>query len=187
VWHSAVQVFCGNLPTEPKASRLFDILWSGLSRQRSSSMRFAARLPLRRRVFHPPRMFASSSPRLGRNGLMVPKASDAGILARSPFLPRRPDKCAKLRHNHNQPQHQVPNLPPRHHHLPGPFDPKALLPSLDPTAGTTIFPSPGTWSTAGRNKLRVLLKSHARLAVRMHQKRPRNAYGAFSLSHALRH
>ena len=128
-------------------------------------MRFGARPPLRRCVFHPPRMFASSSPRPGRNGLMAPKASDAGTLARSPYLPRPPSKCAKLRHNHNQTRCPVQSLP-RHHLVPRPCNQKAVFRKLDPTAGTTIFPSPGTWSTAGRNKLRVLLTSHARLAVR---------------------
>ena len=118
-------------------------------------MRFAARSPLRPRVFRPPLMFASSSRRLGRNGLMVPTASDAGTLARSPYLPRPPSKCAKLRHNHNQTRCPVQSLP-RHHLVPRPCNQKAVFRKLDPTAGTTIFPSPGTWSTAGRNRLRIL-------------------------------
>jgi len=75
---------------------------------------------------------------------MVPKASDAGTPARSPCLPRPPDKCAKLRHNQTRPR--VSSRHPRRHHLPCPSDPKA---------GTTIFPGPGIWSTAGRNNVGI--------------------------------
>jgi hypothetical protein len=110
-------------------------------------MCFAARLPWRRRAFHPRLRFASSSQRRGRNGLMVRKVSDAGTPARSPCLPRPLKKCAKPRHNHNHARPPAPSRHPRHHHLPCPSNPKA---------GTRISLSPGTWSTAGRNRVDLL-------------------------------
>jgi hypothetical protein len=137
-------------------------------------MRFAARLPLRRRVFRPPLMFASSSPRLGRNGLMVRKASDAGTLARSPYSPGPPSKCAKLRYNHNQTRCPMRSLP-RHHLVP--CNQKAV-------PGTTIFPSPGTWSTAGRNKLRVLQEPRPTRRAHASEKAPERMRGLFAVTRA---
>ena len=104
----------------------------------------AARWPWRRAAFRLQPTFASSSPRPGQNGLTVPKVSDAGTPGRSPCLPERAKQYGTRRDNHNTAR---PPAPSRHRpcqHLPCPYN---------PNAETTICPSPGSWSTAGRNEM----------------------------------
>jgi hypothetical protein len=71
---------------------------------------------------------------------------------RKPIIARAPMRQAKTPQPNAMSSAEPSTSPPR----PGSVQSEGSVPQSRPAAGTTIFPSPGTWSTAGRNRLRIL-------------------------------